>query len=270
MKKFNHLIKISYSFFLFLLLISCGGNETGVESDSPRTADDVREDFSNLSLNTGVNDLTLESNIDNVFWNFRIVVPEGASDTSKRPLIFNLHGGASNLVPDAHKSSSCLLDSGFDVLNPYIISPNSNGQLWYEQANQSQILALLELASTYLSVDTQKIALTGFSDGGNGSFFFAKYFPTLFSAAIPIATSFNPASTNGNVDKINIPIYAIHGSDDQLFPIDITQGYINQLITAGTNIQFITATGLNHYSSCSEYLTYLQDAAVWLTAIWNQ
>jgi predicted peptidase len=269
-------MKKTYKFFLFLsislIYFSCNNNDLLIEQEpepTGRTADDVRKDFSNLVIIPGINDITLESATENVFWNFRIIMPEGASDTNKKPLIFSLHGGASNVYPDAHKSSSCLLDSGFDALNPYIISPNSNGKLWYEQANQSQILALLELTSTYLFVDTQKIALTGFSDGGNGSFFFAKYFPTLFSAAIPIATSFNPASTNGNVDKIDIPIYAIHGSDDQLFPIDITQGYIDQLITAGTNIQFITAIGLDHYSSCSEYLTYLQDAAEWLSSIWN-
>jgi len=272
-KYYNFLIYISISFLLF----NCNNNELFSESNTgepttepqPRTADDVRADFSNLTINTGINDIVLESPTKNIFWNFRVIMPEGANNTNKRPLVFRLHGGATNIVPDAHKSTDCLVTPGFEGLDAIIISPNSNGKLWYDQVNQVQVLALYELVTSYLPVDTNKTVIMGYSDGGNGSFFYAKYFPTLFSAAIPMATSFNPASTNGTVDKITIPIYAIHGSDDQLFPINITQGYINQLIAAGTDIQFVTATGLDHYSPC-DYVSYLQEAAQWLTTmVWN-
>jgi predicted peptidase len=267
MKIFHKLLIL---FSVIILFFNCNKNEDLTEPQTTtRTAEDVREDFKNLVINPGINDFTLESPTENIFWNFRIIKPVGASNTNKRPLVFHLHGGASNLVPDAHKSTECLASPGFEALDAIIISPNSNGKLWYDPSNQIQVLALLELVSTYLPVDTNKKVIMGYSDGGNGSFFFAKYFPTLFSAAIPMATSFNPANTSGVVDKINIPIYAIHGSEDQLFPIDITQGYINKLFTAGTDIQFVTATGLDHYHPC-DYVSYVEGAAQWLiNSVWN-
>ena len=269
MKKNNHFTKINYLFLLILLFTSCGPNETGIEETGPRTADDVRKDFENLTITPGINDITLETTTENVFWKFRIVAPDNASSTNKRPLILSLHGGARNVLPDAHKSSSCILSSGFDAFDAYVISPNSNGQLWFDQSNQAQVLALVDLASSYLHIDTTKIGITGFSDGGNGSWFFTQFFPSIFSAGIPIATSYNTADGNGIVNKIDVPLYVIHGSDDELFPIATTETFVNASIAAGSDIEFITASGLSHFSSCSEYLTYLQDAADWLDTIWN-
>ncbi len=268
MKNNNHFKKIHPIFLFVLLLISCGPNETGVEETTPRTADDVRQDFSNLNINPGINDISLETITNNVFWKFRIVAPDNASDTNKRPLIISLHGGARNILPDAHKSSGCILSSGFDTLNAYVISPNSDGKLWFEQENQAQVLALVDLASTYLHVDTTRIGITGFSDGGNGSWFFSQYFPSIFSAGIPIATSYN-TSSNGSTPRIEVPLYVIHGSEDELFPLVTTQAYVDASIAAGTDIEFVIANGLTHFSNCSEYLTYLQDAVAWLNTTWN-
>ena len=251
-----------------ILLLCCAPNETGQEPFVPRSADDVREDFKNLDLDAGINDITLESAVENVFWNFRVIIPEGIDSNSNVPLIMRLHGGARNSSADAHKSTNCLVGPAFENTDAIIISPNSNGELWYDQNNQVQVLALIDLATTYLPIDANKVVIMGYSDGGNGSFFFAQYYTSLFAAAIPMATSYNPVNSNGIVEKIDIPIYAIHGSNDQLFPIEVTQGYINQLIDAGTDITFSVAPGLDHYSVC-DYLSYLNNAVDWLeTTIW--
>lgn len=257
--------------FIGLLLFNCNKNENfnTPKNQGPRTADDVRTDFSNLDINPGINDITLESNIENVFWNFRIIVPQNASNTNKKPLIFSLHGGAQNYLPDAHKSTDCLITPGIEgIIDAFVVSPNSNGKLWYDPANQSQILALYDLMTSYLPIDTSKIAITGYSDGGNGSWFYSQYFPSLFSAAIPMATSYNTAKSDGSIEKINIPLYVIHGADDQLFPLATTQEYVNASIAAGSNIQFVVAANLNHYQPC-DYVSYLRDAASWLATLWN-
>mgnify|MGYP005990902427 CR=1 FL=1 len=268
MIKSNQLTRIFSIFILTLLLISCGSNETGLEETPPRTADDVREDFSNLVINAGTNDLTIESLVNNVFWNFRIIMPEGTSESNKRPLIFSLHGAALSATPDSHKSTDCLVTPGFEELDAIIISPNSNKQFWFEPANQSQVLALVDLASSYLPVDKEKVVITGYSDGGNGSWFFAQYYPALFSASIPMASSFDTAHS-GSVEKIDVPLYVIHGSEDQLFPIETTEGYVDQSILAGSSIEFVTADGLDHLDVC-DYVPYLKDAAQWLvTSVWT-
>lgn len=250
-------------------LISCGGNN----DDSPsvnRTADDVRSDFQNLSIQPGINDLVLESIVAGVFWNFRIIAPSDASETNKRPLVLSLHGGALNISPEAHKSTNCLAEPAFEGLNAYIISPNSDGHLWYEQQNQTQILALLDLAKKYLFIDENKVVITGYSDGGNGSWFYAQYYSDLFSAAIPMASSYNSVGSDGIVPKIDIPLYVIHGENDDLFPLAQTEEWVNQSKNAGSSIEFVIASGLTHYEVCN-YVGYLTTASNWLqNEVWSQ
>lgn len=266
---------MKYLFILFLiplsLLTSCSNNDdTQSNPDLPRTADDVRSDFQNLDIMPGINDFSLESTTKGFFWHFRIIAPSDASEINKKPLIFNLHGGALNLIPDAHKTTDCLVSPGIDgIIDAFVISPNSNGELWYSQNNQIQILALYDLATSYLPIDVQKTAITGFSDGGNGSWFYSQYYPSMFTAAIPMATSYNTEKSNGDLDPISIPLYVIHGENDQLFPIQTTLDYVNMSKSVGSDIQFVMASGLDHYHPC-DYVSYFRDAAVWLNdTVWN-
>lgn len=261
-----------FSFIIVLIIISLSVSCTsddggGEEPPKQRTADDVREDFSNLTINDGVNDLVLESIVEGSFWNFRIEQPAGASASNKRPLILNLHGGARNVDPNFHKVSSCLL-TPFDDLEPYILRPNSNGSHWYEEVNQLQILALIDLIKQFLPIDVDRIVIQGFSDGGNASFFYAQFYPNLFSAAIPMATSYDTEGDTG-FHNFAIPIYAIHGEDDLLFSLATTQGYIDGSIAAGSDIEFVVAPGLGHMSGC-QYETYMEDVKDWLVNdVWD-
>jgi len=257
-------------FLLFLFSISCGGGNEGEPILKNRTAEDVKNDFRNLDIQTGINDFSLESTVAGIYWSFRIIKPENATELNKRPLIIDLHGGASNIYSDAHEiTNSCLAEPGFSDLNAFIISPNSLGYFWFEQENQVQVLALLDLAKLYLPVDENKIVITGYSDGGNGSWFYADFYSDLFSAAIPMASSYNPAKSNGDILKINIPLYVIHGQNDELFPISQTEEWVNQSIEAGSDITFVIAEGLTHFEPC-DYVNYVKNASVWLqTEVWN-
>ena len=68
--------------------------------------------------------------------------------------------------------------------------------------------------------------------------------------------------------KINIPLYVIHGEDDQLFPLKTTENFIESSIMAGSNIQFKVATNLDHYQPC-DYVSYLRDGIYWLNDPWQ-
>lgn len=256
---------------LVFLMLSCGGGgDDGPDNppdppDRPRSAQDVIDDFNNLTINIGTNDLVLESLVEGVFWNFRLIVPEGATAANKRPLVLRLHGAAQANSATAHQSTACLVEPGFEGKDVFILSPNSNGDLWYEQTNIVQVLALLELTTSNLNVDSDKVVITGYSDGGNGSWFFAQYYETLFSAAIPMATSYD---TFNNPGKINIPLYVIHGSEDDLFPLETTRAFVDESIAAGSDITFVVADGLVHNEPCT-YLDEFKEAVSWLeTEVW--
>lgn len=258
-------------FFLFTLL-SCNKpgvfDEPDIGDSGPRTYKDIQDDFSNIDFKTGDNDIELEHLKDGT-WKFRVIMPDVDFTNNKRPLIITLHGcAACGIKPEAHKFTECLAETGFESLDAIIISPNSNGMLWPTIDNNEQVLTLVDLASTYLPVDTNKIAIHGYSDGGNGSWFFAETQASIFSASIPMASQYN-TTNNGVGRKIPIPVYVIHGEDDALFPVENVQNWVNASVDSGSDITMIVAPGLTHNEPC-EYASYLQDAAGWLvTHAWN-
>jgi predicted peptidase len=262
-------IKVITFFTFFLLLISCGGSEEVFDDGVYlKTFAEVKEDFQQLTFSPGINDIEIIGRA-NFLWKFRLLVPANASPSNKRPLIISLHGGATIKNETLHKQTSCLAEPGLESLDAYILSPNSDGFLWFDEPNQNKVLDLTQLVTTYLNVNTSKVAITGYSDGGIASWFFAQFHPSAYSASIPMAALYNPQVSTVPSAKINIPMYVVHGEDDQYFPLVSVQNYVKTAEDAGTNIQLIIAPGLEHLQSC-DYVPYLKDAATWLdTVIWQ-
>jgi predicted peptidase len=265
MKKFK---KVLVLLVTISTIISCSKNNEPSPEPAVRTAQDIIEDFQNLNVQPGINDFALESLVKDVFWNFRVVAPADASETNTRPLVIDLHG-ASGGSPSAHKNTECYVETGLQVLDAFIISPNAGFDEWYDSTNQQQVLALLDLAKSNWPINPNQVIVTGYSNGGNGSWFFADYYPELFSVAIPMASSYDPERATGEVPEIEVPLYVIHGEDDELFPVEVTEAFVNKSQDAGSSIEFVVASGLGHLDVC-DYASYLAAAATWVqTEIWN-
>lgn len=272
MKNINSHMKFAFILSVVFLLFSCGGEDDdgpgGEIPNPPRTAADVIDDFNELDIEVGINDLELESLVEGVFWDFRIIVPEAASSTNKRPLVVSLHGAANATAPTAHKSTACLVEPAFEGMDVFILSPNSHAQDWYHENNQVQILALVDLMTSNMDIDESKTVFTGYSDGGNGSWFYAQYYESLVAAAIPMASSYDSKNGTSDAHKFNVPLYVIHGSADEWFPLAETEGFVNDAVAAGSDIKFVIAEDLIHTEPC-EYVDYLKDAASWLESeVW--
>ena len=109
----RYFIKTISIALLMVGIMSCGGGgDNSLTQD--RTMEDVVEEFRNLPINSGVNDLVMESTFKGVNWTFRIILPVDASENNKRPLIVRLHGAASTIDSDYHKYTECLTEPGFD------------------------------------------------------------------------------------------------------------------------------------------------------------
>ncbi len=262
-------MKTKLILLLFVVVFSsCSKDkEDDITIIDTRTIEQVTEDFQNLNIQPGVNDLTIESTTAGVFWNFRVIAPADTSESNKRPLVIALHG-ASRGSSTAHQNTSCYIEPGLEDLNAYIISPNAGTEQWYSVNNQMQVINLVQLATANWDVDISKVLVTGYSNGGNASWLYADFFPQFFTASIAMASSYNSRRLDGSISAIAIPLYVIHSNGDELFPVATTQAFVEDSVTAGSDIEFVVVDGLSHYTPC-DYVPHLKDAVTWLqTEVW--
>lgn len=243
---------------------------TVVEQNTPELdLEKANKDFSELSFETGDNDFELTV-LHNKKWAFRLTVPETTND-ELLPLFINMHGGALTLHANNHQRGDCMIGPSLKETDTkaYILSPNSQGLLWFDIFNEDQVVNLVKFAIEHLNVDPKKVVAFGISDGGFGSWFFADTHPDLFSASIPIAQAYGLMYVNGQVKKTEIPLYVIHGELDELFPFTNTETLVEQSRNAGSEIIFVKADGLDHSFACY-YQPYVKDAIEWLnTSVWE-
>lgn len=233
------------------------------------TWEDTAKSFEEIDITPGTTtDVVLEIPDPPYEYSFRVIAPPIIDEVNGNPLVLSLHGGVGGAGRDAHKSTQCI-EPALERINAFVLSPNADNIYWYDLYNQEKIIRTLSMAIENWPINTSKLVITGYSDGGNGTWFFAEAFPNAFSAGIALASSYNTLSANGDGRKISTPLYVIHSSADELFPLDSTQNWVNLSIEAGSDIKFVIADGLSHYRPC-DYTDYFEDAIQWMVEeVWE-
>ena len=256
---------------LYCLLIMSGMyfascNSDDGEDNQPITYADIEASFQTIPIETGTQDLKLQIT-ETLFYDFRVIFPDGNLDQGL-PLVLALHW-ANNGDPTTHLETNCYVEPGLESLDAIILSPNSGLTEWGSLDNQDKLRILMDLAMRYWPVDLNRIAVIGYSSGGNGSWFYTETQPQIFSAGIAMASGYNPFRPDMSVRVLQNPMYVIHGDADDFFPIDTVQNWVNASRLAGSNIEFVVAPGLGHYQPC-DYVPYLKEGVNWLiNDIWN-
>jgi predicted peptidase len=217
-----------------------------------------------LPLTPGVYHLSLaragEPTVD-----YAISVPPNYSASTPAPLVLALHFGVGGGSATGAGGSvlDILVGPGLASLGAIIVAPDSVRGNWSTPENEKAVTALLDAVTARYAVDKKKIAVTGFSMGGSGSWHFAQKFPDIFSAAIPIASR-PPESAAG----WKLPVFAIHSRDDEVAPFAPADARITELQKAGVTARMIALTGISHYET-SRFQDALRQAAPWLLEVWK-
>ena len=99
--------------------------------------------------------------------------------------------------------------------------------------------------------------ILGYSNGGIGTWFFARLYPEYFSAAIPMA--FNDTV----VGESRLPIYSIQGTKDEQFEFAPVRAAVQALIARGQDVTLDEKYRGTHGAVCS-YVPELSRAGRWL------
>jgi predicted peptidase len=216
------------------------------------------------ALAPGLHSLTLQRANEPAI-HYAISIPGSYSPPARVPLILALHFGVGGGDADGAGRDvvQILIGPALAELGAIIVAPDSVRGNWSTPENESAVNALLDMVLAGYSIDTKKIAVTGFSMGGTGSWHFAAKYPERFSAAIPVAGT-PPASASG----WRLPILAIHSRNDQVAPIGPTETRIAELQKSGVNAKLIALTGITHFET-HRFVDALRQAVPWLREIWK-
>lgn len=196
---------------------------------------------------------------------YTLFVPPTYSTSTPVPLILALHfgvGGGSS-AGAGRDVLNALVGPALAELGAIIIAPDSVRGNWSTAENEMAVSELVDMIVNRYAIDKKRIAVTGYSMGGAGTWHFAEKYPDRFSAAIPLAGT-PPASATG----WKLPVLAIHSRDDKVVPFGPTEARIAELQKAGVNARLIALSGISHYET-NRFQGALKQAIPWLREVWK-
>ena len=179
------------------------------------------------------------------------------------PLILALHFGGDPRGA-GHAMLQILIQPALGALGAVIVAPDSLGGGWSMPANERAVNALLGAVEKKYTIDPTKVIVTGFSMGGQGTWYWGDKYPDRFSAAIPLAGTPTPSATTWR-----IPVFAVHSRDDQVQPIGPTEQRIAELKKNGVNAQIVVLSGIQHFETY-KFVDGLRQAVPWIRGVWNK
>jgi pimeloyl-ACP methyl ester carboxylesterase len=177
------------------------------------------------------------------------------------PLVLALHFATEPIQPASLDYLRIHAEPGLRDLGALIIAPdNINiGLTWGDLDTQDIAISLLDAALEAWPIEPDQVVVTGYSDGAIGAWWLADRFPDRFRAAIPVA-----GIALGSFDG-GVPVYAVHGRNDSLFPLSQVEATITRLQDQGLDVS-LHVTEWGHFEP-SRYTEALAEAAAWVEAL---
>jgi pimeloyl-ACP methyl ester carboxylesterase len=143
-------------------------------------------------------------------------VPDDYRGDEPFPLVVVLGGGPGRAIPTAQTTRSSVEPRG-----ELAVFPHATG-MWWEDEPGAAVAALLAEVLVDLNVDTDRVTLTGFSNGGTGSLLYASRMPHRFAAVASLMGGGLPFFERDNpIDAAAIarlPFLFVHGDHDEVIP----------------------------------------------------
>jgi predicted peptidase len=159
---------------------------------------------------------------------------------------------------------------------PFIlISPQLKNN--YGTWPSSYVMEVLNYVKTYLRIDERRIYITGLSLGGGGTWVTIQDYPELFAAALPVCGGYNSPSKAYKIAAENLPVWASHGSIDDVVPMSKTVNMVNA-INASTPkpsplAKLTIYTGVKHnawsYAYRTDHSLHTPNVYEWLISYTN-
>jgi predicted peptidase len=196
---------------------------------------------------------------------YTIEIPSNYDGKTPAPLVLALHYGYDGSKPAPYTGKEMIeaFRSGLSSLNAIVIAPDALGGSWTDAQNEKAAVWLTKSALKTYVIDPRRVVITGFSLGGEGTWFIGSRHQDLFTGAIPVA-----APVAGGDVPWTIPVYVIHSDKDEIVSYSKAKRHADAVKGKGAKLEFKTVNGLSHYKTTA-YASAVGDAVRWLQSEWK-
>lgn len=195
---------------------------------------------------------------------YRLYVPRDYVQSRRYPLVVVLHGaGEKGIDNQKHLGNGVLAfcDPALQKRTPaFVVYPQCwEGARWVESAwsegryDQAKVplsepltalLALVPALAKEFTLDPARLLCAGLSMGGYGTWDLITRFPAQFAGAVAICGGGDP--TRAFAAK-NVPVWAFHGSADEVVPVRGSRLMVEALRKAGGKVKYTEWKGADHH-----------------------
>lgn len=205
-------------------------------------------------------------------YRYRVWLPPHYTKLHHWPVVLYLHGSAERGDDNLRQVTSGLgpaVERFGQRYKAIVVFPQCHdGEEWYGD-EEAQALAALNAAINEFHGDPRRVYLTGISMGGSGAWFMARH-RRKWAAVVPICGEIvrqpndpYPSDPPPDIARIvgaqdpyatlaeaigKTPVWAFHGADDPVVPVQQSRDMVAALQKAGGNVRYSELPGVGHES----------------------
>ena len=166
-----------------------------------------------------------------------------------------LHGGVLRPDPGARGDGSIGALRGADQI--YVLPQGWAQAQWWAPSQLENVPAILDRVKRTYNVDENRVALSGVSDGGTGTYFFAMRHTTPFASFLPL-NGFILVLNNRDVgmagalfphNLTNKPFFVVNGGQDPLYPAGDVTPIMRSFAAGGLDVVYRPQPDAGHNTS---------------------
>ena len=116
----------------------------------------------------------------------------------------------------------------------YVLAcPTAPMGAWFTRGAEELVLATIRSVQRRYHIDPDRIFLTGMSNGGIGAWVIGMHHAPLFAGLAPMASGLDDVLMPFLANLRSTPIYMIHGTKDQVMPVELSRAITEELTRLG-------------------------------------
>ncbi len=183
---------------------------------------------------------------------YTVDVPADYTPTKKYQVRVQLHGGVLRPEPGSRGDGSIGALRGAEQI--YVLPQSWAEAQWWGNAQFENVPAILDRVKRTYNVDENRVVLSGVSDGGTATFFFAMRHTTPFAGFLPL-NGFILVLRNRDLplrgalfphNMMNKPWFVVNGGQDPLYPTTRVDRFIKGFQAGGLAVDYRPQENAGH------------------------